>query len=485
MPQLLFADQLGPHFELGEPIVLVESFGRLAARPFHWQKAHLILSAIRHRALDGHVTLVQADSYRDFLATHDTVYSAINPTSFGYRKLVDSDRFTVLPSRGFVTSEEDFAAWAGSKAGKRLLLEDFYRSTRRRTGLLMEGVEPVGGAWNFDHDNRLPAPKKVTSLALSEPWLPVEDDIDAQVRRDLTQWQAEGKIRLLGHDGPRLFAVTREEALAALEHFVAERLDLFGPYEDAGLTGDWAMAHSLLSVPLNLGLLDPLEVAHVAEAAYYSGTARLSSVEGFVRQIAGWRDFVWHLYWHFGQAYTDLNYLNATTALPTDWEELSPSNIDAACVSHSIKKVADRGWLHHIERLMILGNNALQRGLNPQQLNEWFINSFVDGTPWVMPANVIGMSQFADGGKMSTKPYVGGGAYISKMTNYCGGCRFNPKVRVGEDACPVTAGYWAFLDRNEKPLAGNFRMAQPMAAMRKMVDRVAIRDQENLRGTSL
>ena len=409
MPQLLFADQLGPHFDVGEPIVIVESFGRLAARPFHWQKAHLILSAIRHRALDANVTLVKAQSYREFLATSDTIFTAVNPTSFGYRKLVDSERFNVLPSRGFVTSEEDWASWAAPKSGKRLLLEDFYRATRRRTGLLMQGTEPFGGAWNFDHENRLPAPKNVSSLALAEPWLPVEDDIDAQVRRDLTRWHAEGKIQLVGSDGPRLFAVTRDEALAALEHFIAQRLDLFGPYEDAGLNGDWAMSHSLLSVPLNLGLLDPLEVARAAESAFHSGHARLSSVEGFIRQVTGWRDFMWHLYWHFGEQYTESNYLNATSALSKAWTSLSASDFDAACVSHAMEKVSERGWLHHIERLMILGNVALQRGLNPAQLNEWFMNSFVDGTPWVMPVNVIGMSQFADGGLMSTKPYVGGG----------------------------------------------------------------------------
>jgi deoxyribodipyrimidine photolyase-related protein len=208
-------------------------------------------------------------------------------------------------------------------------------------------------------------------------------------------------------------------------------------------------------------------------------------VEGFIRQVTGWRDFVWHLYWHFGEEYLQNNYLGATVALPETWASLESASIDAACVSHAVEKVSERGWLHHIERLMILGNVALQRGMNPRQLNDWFINSFVDGTPWVMPANVIGMSQFADGGMMSTKPYIGGGAYISKMTNYCGGCAFDPKVRVGEKACPLTAGYWAFLDKNEGALAGNFRMAQPLAAMRKMVDREAMRHQENQRGTAL
>ncbi|GAB2816603.1 cryptochrome/photolyase family protein [Alpinimonas psychrophila] len=485
MQQLLFAYQLGPHFDLGEPIVLLESIGRLAARPYHWQKAHLILSAIRHRAQDDNVTLVKAPSYREFLASSAASFTVVNPTSFGYRKLVDSERFTVFPSRGFVTNEDRWASWMAPKSGKGFVFEDFYRDTRRRTGLLMNDAVPIGGAFNFDHENRLPAPKKVSSLPVAPPWQPTEDDIDAGVRRDLMRWQAEGKIQLSGKDGPRLFAVTRQEALAALTHFIAERLDLFGPYEDAGLEGDWAMSHSLLSVPLNFGLLDPLEVALAAEAAYHSGNARLSSVEGFIRQVIGWRDFVWHLYWHFGEDYTGLNFLSATAELPPSWKELDSTHVQANCVSHTIAKVSDRGWLHHIERLMILGNVAMQRGFNPRELNDWFISSFVDGTPWVMPVNVIGMSQFADGGMMSTKPYAGGGAYISKMTNYCGECPYNPKVRVGENACPVTAGYWAFLDRSEAELTGNFRMAQPMAAMRKMVDRQAIREQEKLRGTAL
>jgi deoxyribodipyrimidine photolyase-related protein len=199
----------------------------------------------------------------------------------------------------------------------------------------------------------------------------------------------------------------------------------------------------------------------------------------------GWRDYVWHLYWHFGESYVQNNALNANVDVPKSWLELAPESITSNCIRHTIGGLGERGWLHHIERLMILGNVAMQRGFNPAQLNQWFIDNFVDGTPWVMPANVIGMSQFADGGMMSTKPYAGGGSYISKMTNYCGGCQFDPKQRVGEKACPVTAGYWNFLATHEGRFRQNHRMLQPLAGLKKLADLEQILEQEANRGTNL
>jgi deoxyribodipyrimidine photolyase-related protein len=466
--QLLFADQLGPHFSLGGPVLLPEVLGQFAKRRYHRQKAHLILSAVRHRALEADATLVKLEGYRD-LANHPELTGVINPTSFNQRALVDAlvDELgiEVSPARGFVATEQEFAEWAPTG---RLRLEDFYRKQRLRTGLLMEGAEPAGGRWNYDADNRLPPPK--AGLPSPPPWQPVEDEIDAQVRRDLDELERSGKAVFAGEDGPRLFPVTRDEAVAAAEWFIAHRLADFGPYEDAVLKGNWAMAHSLLSPALNLGLLDPLELARMAEQAYLAGNVPISSAEGFIRQLIGWRDYVWHLYWHFGPDYQTSNALNANRELPQWWRELDHSAVDAACVSHSLEGISKRGWLHHIERLMILGNFALQRGLNPQQVNDWFIDNFVDGTPWVMPANVIGMSLFADGGKMSTKPYAAGGAYISKMTDHCGGCRFDPKVRVGPNACPITAGYWLFVGNNLETLSGNHRMWQAVSGFKRLRD---------------
>lgn len=479
----IFAGQLGELFDDGGPVLLIEAKSVLRRRPIHRAKAHLILSAIRHRAaeLGDRVEFHQVGRYDEVVAGRDDL-EVIDPTSWAARRTVRRLGARILPSRGFVTTEEEFAAWAASRGDGRLLLEDFYRDTRMRTGLLMEGQSPSGGQWNYDHDNRQPPPKNAASLGLPDPRWPVEDDIDAQVRADLDRWSAAGDITLVGDDGPRRFAATGAEAEAALADFVETRLGDFGPFEDATLTGDWTMAHSLLSAPMNLGLLDPRHVVDTVAAEYSNGNAPLSSVEGFVRQVAGWRDYVWHLYWHLGEGYrTGNNALGATVDLPREFVELDVDAIDANCLKHSLGGVREHGWAHHIQRLMVIGNWALQRGYDPTQLNDWFTDMFVDGTPWVMPANVIGMSQHADGGIVATKPYAAGGAYINRMTDYCGGCRFNPKVRLGPDACPYTAGYWAFLDRVEPVLRGNHRMAQPLAGLRALADREAVVQQERER----
>jgi deoxyribodipyrimidine photolyase-related protein len=488
----VFAGQLGPLFDDDGPMLIVEARSVFGRRPMHRAKAHLYLSAMRHRAaeLGDRVTFLQVETYAEGLDTLDrrvrNDLEVIDPTSYSARRFVRARGMHVLPSRGFVTSEAEFAEWAESRGGKRLLMEDFYRAVRERTGILMDGGpggrDPVGGQWNYDHDNRQSPPKGAARLGLPEPWWPAEDEIDAKVREDLDRWQAEGHVQLVGDDGPRRFAVTAAEAQAALSDFVESRLNDFGPFEDAMLGGDWTMAHSLLSVPLNLGLLDPREVVERVAAEHAAGRAPLASVEGFVRQIAGWRDYVWHLYWHLGESYgTSSNYLGAHHPLPAAFRQLDAAAIESNCLRESIDGMRRYGWAHHIQRLMVLGNWALQHGYDPVELNDWFIDMFVDGTPWVMPANVIGMSQHADGGIVATKPYVSGGAYINKMSDYCGSCVFSPSVRVGPQACPFTAGYWAFLDRSSSQLAGNYRMSQPLAGLRRLADREAVVEQERLR----
>ena len=481
------ADQLGPHFDEGGEVLLIEAKGVLARRPYHWAKAHLILSALRHRQaeLGSRARYVTANQYRDVLIplqAQGVDIEIINPTSWGSRALVAELGIPTLPSRGFVSSEDFFESWVKDKKPGTLKLENYYRHWRDSTGILMEGPQPAGGQYNYDHDNRQPPPKGALNLGLPAPWAPVEDEIDAQVRADLTRWSEAGEITLLGRDGPRRFASTRSEALVALSEFVETRLMDFGPFEDASLQGDDVMAHSMLSVPMNLGLLHPQEVIDACVASYDRGDAPLSSVEAIVRQIAGWRDWVWHLYWHLGKDYVEKNnFLEANENLPEQFWKLDGEGVNAACMKHVLHAVGESGYAHHIQRLMILGNWSLHRGYNPQQLNDWFINAFVDGTPWVMPANVIGMSQHADGGLVATKPYSSGGAYINSMSDFCKGCPFNPKVRLGEDACPFTAGYWAFLNRVEPKIRNNHRMAQPLAGMRKLVDLVAVVDQERRR----
>ncbi len=439
---------------------MIEARSAFRRRRFHRQKAHLVLSAMRHRAaeLGAQCTYIRAETYAEALAGP---VSVCHPTSRAALRFVQSRaEVELLPARGFATSMPDFATWVAGRGKRRLLMEDFYRDSRRRLDLLMDGSQPVGGRWNFDAENRQAPPR--AGLGLPEPWWPPEDEIDDQVRHDLSAWEASGEVSFVGSDGPRRFAATRQEALHGLRDFLANRLGAFGPYEDAMLSGDAWMAHSLISAPLNLGLLDPVEVARRAVEC----DAPIASVEGFVRQVVGWRDYVWHLYWHLPASYRHRNALAATRDVPRWFADLDAERVEARCLSELLRDVREHGWVHHIPRLMVLGNYAMQQGWRPSQVTDWFHRVFVDGYDWVMVANVVGMSQYADGGVMATKPYAAGGAYINRMSDYCRDCRYNPKLREGEDACPFTAGYWEFLRRNQEILAGNPRMAQALSGLR-------------------
>ena len=493
-PLWLFADQLGPAVYGGEhahrPVLLVEAESALRGRRFHRQKLHLVLSALRHAAAEmgDRATLIRATDYRQALSAYGRPVLVHEPTSHAAERFVHRLRreglvADVLPTPTFALPRAEFQAWAqkGGTARKRFRMEDFYREQRRRFGILMDGPEndrvPVGGRWNFDADNREPPPKGRPVLDVPPPYRPTEDEIDARVRRDLD----EMVIDTVGVDGPRLFAVTPAEAQEALQHFISHRLPDFGRYEDAMLSEDWAMSHSLLSVPLNLGVLHPLEAVHAAEQAYRADSAPLAAVEGFIRQILGWREYMWQLYWHFGPDYLQSNHLEAHTPLPEWWTDLDADSVTAECLRQALSGVRTRGWAHHIQRLMVLGNHALQRGYQPRMLSDWFATAFVDGFAWVMPTNVIGMSQHADGGQVATKPYTSGGAYISKMSDHCGRCRFDPKKRLGEDACPFTAGYWSFTHRHADLLAANMRTARAVSSMRRLTDLDAVLEQERHR----
>ncbi|MFF4648399.1 cryptochrome/photolyase family protein [Streptomyces sp. NPDC001380] len=500
-PHWLFGDQLGPHFAAAPdpaaggsaagpdpdaPLVMIEALSVLRRRRFHRAKAHLVLSAMRHRAaeLGDRVRYVQADTYREGLrkAVGDAEVTVCHPTSRRALGLVESlPQVRVLPDRGFLVPHADFAAWA-DRGGRRLLLEDFYRWVRQSHDLLMDADRPVGGRWNLDADNREPPPRGRAVLGVPAPWEPAEDAVDEEVRRDLDRWERAGEVRFVGRDGPRRFAATRSEALAALEHFAEHRLPSFGRWEDAVLAADPVMSHSLLSAPLNLGLLHPAEVVGRAERALHDGTAPLNSVEGFVRQVAGWREYVWHLYWHFGEDYRGRNELGHGAPLPQWFLDLDADAVGARCLSTVLAQVRDTGWTHHIPRLMVLGSLALQRGWDPAAVTDWFHRCFVDGYDWVMLPNVVGMSQYADGGLMTTKPYTSGGAYINRMSDLCRPCPYRPQERTGERACPYTAGYWAFLHRHRERLARNHRTARAVHGLDRLADLPELLDAEARRG---
>ncbi|MFE3265523.1 cryptochrome/photolyase family protein [Streptomyces sp. NPDC059215] len=516
-PHWLFGDQLGPHFlspphggpDAQAPVVMIEARSVLSRRRFHRAKAHLVLSAMRHRAaeLGDRVTYVRSRTYAEGLeqalgrrvshrpdAHHGSPEPArrpedgarltvCHPTSRRALDFVGAlDGVEILPARGFLVPHDEFAAWADRGTGRGLRLEGFYRWVRERHDLLMDGDAPTGGRWNLDQDNREPPPRGHDTLDVPAPWRPREDSIDEEVRHDLDRWERDDEVSFVGRDGPRLFPATRREALSALRHFVTHRLPDFGRYEDAMLTADPVMSHSLLSAPLNLGLLDPAECVERAERAYRAGDAPLNSVEGFVRQIAGWREYVWHLYWHFGEDYRHRNALRHTAPLPDWFLGLDADAVTARCLSTVLAQVRDTGWTHHIPRLMVLGSRALQDGWDPAAVTDWFHRCFVDGYDWVMLPNVVGMSQYADGGLMTSKPYTSGGAYINRMSDLCGPCAYRPTDRTGDHACPYTAGYWAFLHRHRARLAANHRTAQAVKGLDRLKDLPELLDAAARRG---
>ena len=364
---------------------------------------------------------------------------------------------TLLEDDRFLCSTAEFDAWAQTR--RELRMEWFYRDMRRKTGLLMmpDGA-PEGGRWNFDKDNRRTPPRGLNFPA-PERFAP-----DAITREVLALVGRE----FAGHFGdlePFGLPVTRAQALTALSHFVEAALPDFGAYQDAMVSGQDYVYHSALSCALNLGLLEPLELCRAAELAYRTGKAPLNSVEGFIRQILGWREFIRGLYWWDMPAFATRNALAAHRALP---EFYWTGETGMRCMAESIGETKREGYAHHIQRLMVLGNFAMLAGIEPRQVSDWYLVVYFDAYEWVELPNVIGMSQYADGGMTGSKPYAAGGAYINRMSDYCGRCRYDVKQKTGPDACPFNALYWDFLARHEQRFRGNPRMRNMYAAWDRM-----------------
>jgi deoxyribodipyrimidine photolyase-related protein len=355
---------------------------------------------------------------------------------------------TLLPDDRFLCSVAEFAAWA--KDRKQLRMEFFYREMRRKTGLLMDGQTPAGGQWNFDHDNRKPA---TPDLFRTPPPRFAPDAVTAEVL-DLVARRFGANFGAL-HPFP--WATDRAGALQALDHFIDHSLAGFGDTQDAMLADDPVLAHSLLSPYLNLGLLSPREVCDRADAAFRAGRVPINSAEGFIRQILGWREFMRGIYFLEGPGYTRRNELAHSRALPALYWG-GPTRM--ACLSHAVGQTRDMAYAHHIQRLMVTGNFALLAGVDPFQVHEWYLAVYIDAHEWVEAPNTIGMSQFADGGVVGSKPYVSSGAYINRMSDYCGGCAYNVAQKSGPGACPFNLLYWHFLLRHRDRFAPNPRMAQ-------------------------
>ena len=485
---LVLGDQLTPDIaalraadKARDVVVLAEVLAEGRAVPHHPQKIALILSAMRHFAEDlraqgwrvAYARLDDPDNSQSIPGellrrAAETGADEVLATRPGDWRLIAALEavplsLRLLPDDRFLCPEADFALWA--KGRKQLRMEHFYREMRRRTGLLMEGDAPVGGRWNFDAENRKPA---TPDLLRPRPPRFAPDAITAEVL-DLVERSFDhfGRLRPFG------WATDRAGALLALDHFIRQSLPRFGDEQDAMLRDDPTLSHSLLSPYLNLGLLSPMEVCQRAEAEWQAGRAPLAAVEGFIRQILGWREFLRGIWALQGPDYPSRNVLGHHRALPPlFWG--APTGM--ACLGAVVAQTRDTAYAHHIQRLMVTGNFALLAGVDPAQVHEWYLAVYIDALEWVEAPNVIGMSQFADGGLFASKPYVSSGAYINRMSDYCSGCRYRVDQRSGAGACPFNLLYWHFMDRHSDRLAANPRLAPILRgwAKRPEADRAAV-----------
>jgi len=470
---LILGDQLTPEVsslmggdKARDVILMAEVAAEAAYADHHKQKLALVFAAMRHFAQELRQAGWQVD-YRkltdglpdletvlaDAIAAHGPETVVI--TEPGEWRLWDAMQgwearlhrpVLIRDDTRFLCSRDEFANWAADR--KTLVMEHFYRVMRRQTGLLMQDDQPAGGVWNLDAENRNP-PRD--SLFLPAPPTGADDPITAEVL-DMVEAQFPdhfGRLR------PFHWQVTRAGAEAARDAFLRDALPDFGSYQDAMLADRPFMYHSLLSPYLNLGLLDPLDLCRRAEAEWQAGRAPLNAVEGFIRQIIGWREYVRGVYWLKMPDYAAMNVLGADRPLPGFYWT---GETKMRCLSQVIGQTLDTAYAHHIQRLMITGTYALLIGADPVAVHRWYLGVYADAYEWVELPNTLGMSQYADGGLLGTKPYAASANYIDKMSDYCGGCAFDPKQRTGPDACPWNALYWDFIARHEDRWAQNHRM---------------------------
>lgn len=450
-------------------VLLMEVWDEATYVRHHKKKIAFIFSAMRHFAGDlraqgwtvDYVTLDEPENTHSF--TGEVVRAAKRHRATRIRTVTGSEYRVcqlqhgwdkkagipcdILEDDRFICSQDEFEHWA--KDRRTLRMEYFYREMRLKTGLLMNADgTPAGGQWNFDHDNR---EKPACRLNYPSPERFNPDDTTTDVLKLVQHRFGEH----FGELEPFALPVTRLQALKALEAFVETSLPDFGRYQDAMMTGQDYLYHSSLSLCLNTGLLTPLEVCTAAAEAYKQGDAPINSVEGFIRQIIGWREYIRGMYWRDMPRFASRNELAAHRPLP---EFFWTGQTDMNCLAHSIGQTKREAYAHHIQRLMVLGNFALLADLNPQEVSDWFLVVYFDAFEWVELPNVIGMSQFADGGKIASKPYMSSGAYINRMSDYCGKCRFDVGQKTGSEACPFNALYWDFLARHETRFSHNMRM---------------------------
>ena len=479
---LLLGDQLSPQMSAlrdispGAAVILMcEVMEEATYVPHHKKKIAFLFAAMRHFA----AALAEAGWHVDYVALeapgnsgsfsgevaracarHDIAQVRVTePGEWRVRRAMETwpDALgvpvTILEDDRFFCSHARFARWAGNRS--QLRMEYFYRDMRRESGLLMDGDAPAGGQWNYDADNRKPVPASL------EPPDRLRHAPDA-ITQDVL---ALVEVRFCEHFGdlePFWFAVTHAQAEDTFQHFIDTALARYGDYQDAMRSGEPFLWHSVIALYLNCGLLDARDVCARIEAAWRAGRVPINAAEGFIRQILGWREYVRGIYWHEGPDYAARNALGATRPLPDFYWT---GETDMACLADAIAQTRRHAYAHHIQRLMVTGTFALLAGIEPQVVHQWYLLVYADAYEWVELPNTLGMSQFADGGLLASKPYAASGNYINRMSDYCGTCRFDVKAKTGPTACPFNYLYWDFLARNRAHLAGNRRLAYPYATL--------------------
>ena len=360
-----------------------------------------------------------------------------------------------IPNNMFINSLDEFKEWEGAQTD--LVMENYYRIIRRKLEVLMESDFPTGGRWNYDIENRVPPMDNMNF----PPLLNYSDDPYVV---EVTPIVANQFSDFFGETNKFMFPVSRKSTQQWFQDFVKHRLRLFGMYQDAMVQENWYMYHSLISPLMNIGLIQPMETVKAVEDSYYHGNTPINSAEGFIRQVIGWREYVRGIYWSRMPEYRSSNFFGYDSAIPT---MLQDGKTRMNCVKEVFQQTYETGYAHHIQRLMVVGNLSLLAGFNPQEVVRWFLEKYVDAYEWVVLPNVLGMILFADGGYLGTKPYAASANYISKMSNYCKGCFYKPRKRVGERACPFNFLYWNFLHENAKSLKNNKRMSMVYNLLRR------------------
>jgi deoxyribodipyrimidine photolyase-related protein len=464
-------------------LLMIESRAQAKRLPYHAKKLVLLFSAMRHYA-----EAMRGAGYRVDYRAADTAFQGVQnhlqedepdvlvmmaASSVRGRNLQQSlarklgIQTKVVPNTQFLVGHYD--PLPDVETGQIVRQEQFYRGMRQQFKLLMDDQgQPVGGKWNYDQKNRQALPKNLIppEIIQFEP-----DPLTKQVMDEVGQFD-----RLTGSVEGFDLAVTREDALQAVEDFFSHRLPYFGTYEDAMRQDAPVIFHSKLAAYLNIGLLTPLELVRAAERCYYDGTAEINNVEGFIRQVIGWREYMYWQYQRLMPILAGRNYWGSANGLPTFfWTGETRMN----CLSQVIQRVLDAGYAHHIERLMLLSNFCLLADIDPDQVYDWFSSAFIDAYAWVMAPNVYGMGLYADGGQIATKPYISSANYINKMSDYCLACSFDKHQRTGEQACPFNFLYWHFLLKHQDKLRKNYRMARMLHNLKFLDDneKAAVQDQ--------